>query len=80
MAVTAMAGWHLYMIACGETSVESQDHEQYRRFAGRRGEVSRHFVSNTTSLMYSFPQTFVNCYDLGYLRNLQLFFNIGEDG
>ena len=40
MAVTAMGGWHLWMIACGETSVESQDNEQYRRFASRRGEVS----------------------------------------
>ena len=39
MAVTAMGGWHLWMVACGETSVESQDNEQYRRFAGRRGEV-----------------------------------------
>ena len=25
-------------------------------------------------------QTFVNCYDLGYLKNLQLFFNVGRDG
>ncbi|KAM5539275.1 hypothetical protein V8D89_007148 [Ganoderma adspersum] len=62
MAVTAMAGWHLYMIACGETSVESQDHEHYRRVARERGE------------------SFVNCYDMGYLRNLQLFFNVGPDG
>ncbi|KAH9907095.1 DHHC palmitoyltransferase-domain-containing protein [Epithele typhae] len=62
MAVTAMAGWQIYMISCGETSVESQDHEQYRRFAGRRGD------------------TFVNCYDLGRIKNLQLFFNVGVDG
>ncbi|RPD72440.1 hypothetical protein L226DRAFT_467107 [Lentinus tigrinus ALCF2SS1-7] len=62
MAVTAMAGWHLFMIACGETSVESQDHELYRRVARDRGE------------------TFVNCYDLGYLKNLQLFFNVGPGG
>ncbi|KAI1797062.1 DHHC palmitoyltransferase-domain-containing protein [Ganoderma leucocontextum] len=62
MAVTAMAGWHLYMIACGETSVESQDHEYYRKIARQRGE------------------SFVNCYDMGYLKNLQLFFNVGQDG
>ncbi|TBU24439.1 DHHC palmitoyltransferase-domain-containing protein [Dichomitus squalens] len=62
MAVTAMAGWHIYMIACGETSVESQDHEHYRRIAKQRGE------------------TFVNSYDMGYLKNLQLFFNTGQDG
>ena len=79
MAVTAMAGWHLYMIACGETSVESQDHEHYRRVARDRGEVS------PTSYPYVEPtadgaQSFVNCYDMGYLKNLQLFFNVGQDG
>ncbi|KAI0749290.1 zf-DHHC-domain-containing protein [Daedaleopsis nitida] len=62
MAVSAMAGWHLYMVAHGETSVESQDNEQYRRVARDRGE------------------SFVNCYDLGYARNLQLFFNVGPEG
>ncbi|PIL35325.1 hypothetical protein GSI_02050 [Ganoderma sinense ZZ0214-1] len=62
MAVTAMAGWHLFMVACGETSVESQDHEHYRRIAQQRGE------------------SFINCYDMGYLKNLQLFFNVGQDG
>ena len=25
-------------------------------------------------------QTFVNCYDLGFRKNLQLFFNVGRDG
>ncbi len=40
MAVSAMASYHIYMIANGETSVESQDHEQYRRVARDRGEVS----------------------------------------
>ncbi|KAH9924107.1 DHHC palmitoyltransferase-domain-containing protein [Amylocystis lapponica] len=39
MAVSAMAGWHLWSVACGETSVESQDHEQYRRIARSRGEA-----------------------------------------
>lgn len=39
LAVSAMAGWHLYMVASGETSVETQDHEQYRKIAGQRGEV-----------------------------------------
>ncbi|KAI0707044.1 zf-DHHC-domain-containing protein [Earliella scabrosa] len=62
MAVSAMASYHLYMVANGETSVESQDHEQYRRVARDRGE------------------SFVNSYDLGYRRNLKLFFNVGPDG
>lgn len=25
-------------------------------------------------------QSFINCYDLGYLKNLQLFFNVGPEG
>ena len=40
LAVSAMAGWHLYMVAGGETSVETQDHEHYRKIAKQRGEVS----------------------------------------
>ncbi|KAH9885798.1 zf-DHHC-domain-containing protein [Cubamyces lactineus] len=62
LAVSAMAGWHLYMVAGGETSVETQDHEHYRKIAKQRGE------------------TFVNCYDLGWRKNLELFFNIGPNG
>ncbi|KAI0649520.1 zf-DHHC-domain-containing protein [Trametes meyenii] len=62
LAVSAMAGWHLYMVASGETSVETQDHEHYRKIAGHRGEA------------------FVNCYDLGWKKNLELFFNVGPNG
>ncbi|KAI0760968.1 zf-DHHC-domain-containing protein [Trametes elegans] len=62
LAVSAMAGWHLYMVASGETSVETQDHEHYRRVAKQRGD------------------TFVNCYDLGWRTNLELFFNVGPNG
>ena len=39
LAVAAMFGWHMWSVACGETSVEGQDHEQYRRMARGRGEV-----------------------------------------
>ncbi|KZT67918.1 zf-DHHC-domain-containing protein [Daedalea quercina L-15889] len=62
LAVTIMTSWHLYGISCGETSVESADHEQYRQTAKGRGE------------------TFVNSYDLGKRKNLELFFNLGVDG
>ncbi|KAI0635541.1 DHHC palmitoyltransferase-domain-containing protein [Trametes polyzona] len=62
MAVSAMAGWHLYMVASGETSVETQDHEQYRKIAKQRNE------------------SFINCYDLGWKKNLELFFNVGPNG
>ncbi len=62
-----MASYHIYGVACGETTVESQDHEYYRRMARGRGEVSY--------LVYTFilrgfsadcMQDFVNSYDLGY--------------
>ena len=79
MAVTAMAGWHIFMIACGETSVESQDHEHYRKIARQRGEVSLPRPTTQRITDGSF-QTFVNSYDMGYLKNLQLFFNVGPDG
>ena len=53
MAVTAMGGWHLWMVACGETSVESQDNEQYRRFAGRRGEVRGAISCSNAGFMWT---------------------------
>jgi len=61
-AVTIMGAWHLWTVACGETSVEAHDHEQYQRMARHRGE------------------SFVNSYDLGKRKNLELFFNVGQDG
>ncbi|OBZ66166.1 putative palmitoyltransferase ZDHHC16 [Grifola frondosa] len=39
LAVLAMTGWHLWMVASGETSVESQDYEHYRKLARGRGET-----------------------------------------
>jgi len=62
LAVTIMITWHIWGIANGETSVESQDHEHYRKVANGRGE------------------TFINSYDLGKRKNLELFFNVGKDG
>ena len=37
-AVTIMAAYHFLSITSAETSVESQDHEQYRKIAKGRGE------------------------------------------
>ncbi|KAG7099757.1 hypothetical protein E1B28_001570 [Marasmius oreades] len=54
--------FHVYSVVNGETSVESQDHDVYRKVATSRAE------------------SFVNSYDLGRLKNLQLFFNVGENG
>ncbi|KAJ3493710.1 hypothetical protein NLJ89_g10956 [Agrocybe chaxingu] len=61
-AVGVMLSYHIYGIIWGETSVESQDHDEYRKKAKARNE------------------DFVNSYDLGKLKNLQFFFNIGEGG
>ncbi|KAJ7794842.1 zf-DHHC-domain-containing protein [Mycena olivaceomarginata] len=62
LAVGIMCGFHLWTVAHGETTVESQDHDTYRRMAKARNE------------------TFINSYDLGKRRNLELFFNVGENG
>ncbi|TFK49789.1 zf-DHHC-domain-containing protein [Heliocybe sulcata] len=62
LAVAVMCSWHVWSIVKGETSVEAQDHEHYRKVAEERGE------------------TFVNSYDLGKRKNLELFFNVGRDG
>jgi len=61
-AVSVLLIYQLYGITYGETSVEAQDHEVYRRQAKRRNEE------------------FVNSYDCGKWKNLQLFFNIGDRG
>jgi hypothetical protein len=54
LAVTIMASYHVYAVASGETSVESQDHEHYRHIAKARGEVSLpvYALTNTLSLLY----------------------------
>lgn len=39
LAVSIMTSFHVWGIACGETSVESADHEQYRKTAKTRGET-----------------------------------------
>ena len=39
LAVGLMLSYHLWGISCGETSVESQDHDIYRKRAKSRGEV-----------------------------------------
>lgn len=38
LAVGVMCAWHLAAISAAETSVESQDHEVYKRIARNRGE------------------------------------------
>jgi len=39
LAMGVMASWHLYMVAQGETSVETHDNAHYRKLAARRGQV-----------------------------------------
>jgi len=38
-AVGVMLVYHLYGVTYGETSVEAQDHEEYRKKARQRNEV-----------------------------------------
>ena len=63
-AVGVMLAYHLYGISWGETSVEGQDHEEYRMKAKNRNEV-RIFKQQLSSYSIYFQQ-FVNSYDLGY--------------
>jgi FlaG/FlaF family flagellin (archaellin) len=44
IAVGVMLAWHISSIARGETTVESHDHNLYRRTARARGEASEHSV------------------------------------
>ncbi|OAX42724.1 zf-DHHC-domain-containing protein [Rhizopogon vinicolor AM-OR11-026] len=43
ISVFIMLSWHLWAVARGETSVEAQDHEVYKRIAKDRGD---HFVNS----------------------------------
>jgi hypothetical protein len=42
-AVTVMGAWHIYGITSGETSVEGQDNELYRKRAKARDQVGHPF-------------------------------------
>ena len=44
LAVGIMCGFHLWTIAHGETTVESQDHDAYRKIAKSRNEVRQCLV------------------------------------
>ena len=66
LAVAIMLSFHLWSISQGETSVEGQDHEVYRRRALARGEVRIPDVTvDIRSSLNSLLKSFVNCYDLG---------------
>jgi len=39
ISVFIMLSWHLWAVARGETAVEAQDHEVYKRIANDRGDV-----------------------------------------
>lgn len=60
-----LAFWHLWLIAHGETSVENQDN------------CALLLTAHYQKIANSRGTNFVNVYDLGILRNLQIFFNVG---
>lgn len=63
-AIFIMFGWHLWSIGQGETSVETQDNDQYRNISKSRGQVCDLVLLATAVCSRPFKE-FVNSYDLG---------------
>ena len=80
LAVSIMTSFHVWSIACGETSVESADHEQYRKTAKTRGEtfVNSYDLGCVYACSYVIHHLTTSC--TRKRRNLELFFNVGPDG
>ena len=64
-AILIMFGWHLWTVGQGETSVEAQDNEQYRKIARSRGQVRGSILADRDGVFTSPNKEFVNSYDLG---------------
>jgi len=60
-----MFGVHLWGVGQGETSVEAQDNEQYRKIARSRGQVCRSIPAGEDDVLTLPIKEFVNSYDLG---------------
>jgi hypothetical protein len=97
LAVGIMCSYHLWTVAHGETTVESQDHEVYRKMAKARNEVRlcvfrTVFISQPTfqdlcqlvrpRVRPLTVETIFSIHNRQYRirRNLELFFNVGENG
>lgn len=63
-AIFIMFGWHLWSIGQGETSVEVQDNDQYRKIARSRGQVCASTIGERGVFTFAIKE-FVNSYDLG---------------
>ena len=64
-AILIMFGWHLWSIGQGETSVEVQDNDQYRKIARSRGQVCGLTFAGEEGVFTPLIKEFVNSYDLG---------------
>lgn len=64
-AILIMFGWHLWSIGQGETSVEVQDNDQYRKIARSRGQVCASIIASEDGVFSLTIKEFVNSYDLG---------------
>lgn len=62
LAVPILMSWHLWMVAAGETSIESHDNEYLTGRAKAEGLI------------------YLNPFDLGKRRNLEIFFSLGPNG
>ena len=64
-AILIMFGWHLWSIGHGETSVEVQDNDQYRKIARSRGQVCGSIFAGENGVFSLTIKEFTNSYDLG---------------
>lgn len=72
--------WHLYMVAKAETSIESHDNAYLDGRASSEGLVRFYDIlpePRPDVALILTRQIYLNPYDLGYKRNLELFFNLG---
>jgi palmitoyltransferase len=90
IAVPVLMAWHLHMVSHGETSIESHDNaylEGKARAEGlvgvvwcRRNDPGTRRALESRANGVGVMQIYLNPYDLGRRRNLELFFNIGPTG
>jgi palmitoyltransferase len=81
VAVPVLGGWHVYLASRGETSIESHDNHYLEGKAKAEGLVSP-LIGRWYKIVKGklIVQIYLNPYDLGRKRNLQLFFNVGPGG
>lgn len=86
LAVPVLLAWHVLLVARGETSIEAHDNDYFTKRAREQGLVSSRargaaWRGETRVLtLIARGQRYVNPYDLGWKKNLELCFNLGPAG